>query len=82
MWWPGGRFCLQKNGGAGLSGYGHPGRRRDNNRTTMAQRDEVIRRTVYVSDIDHQVSARIRPGSFLSRLIASRLVIAASFCRI
>jgi hypothetical protein len=28
----------------------------------MAQRDEVIRRTVYVSDIDHQVSARIPPS--------------------
>lgn len=26
-----------------------------NNRTSMAQREEVIRRTVYVSDIDHQV---------------------------
>lgn len=26
-----------------------------NSRTTMAQRDEVIRRTVYVSDIDQQV---------------------------
>jgi hypothetical protein len=27
-----------------------------NTRTSMAQRDEIIRRTVYVSDIDHQVS--------------------------
>lgn len=26
-----------------------------NSRTSMAQREEVIRRTVYVSDIDHQV---------------------------
>lgn len=26
-----------------------------NNRTGMAQREEVIRRTVYVSDIDQQV---------------------------
>lgn len=26
-----------------------------NNRTSLAQREEVIRRTVYVSDIDHQV---------------------------
>lgn len=31
------------------------GRRRMNNRTSMAQREEVIRRTVYVSDIDQQV---------------------------
>jgi hypothetical protein len=26
-----------------------------NTRTSLAQRDEIIRRTVYVSDIDHQV---------------------------
>jgi len=32
------------------------GKRRMNNRTSMAQREEVIRRTVYVSDIDHQVT--------------------------
>ncbi|CAL9098559.1 unnamed protein product [Musa textilis] len=36
------------------NGYGH-GKRRMNSRTSLAQRDEVIRRTVYVSDIDHQV---------------------------
>jgi hypothetical protein len=48
---------VQKKGGAGggFGGHGHPGRRRTNSRTSMAQRDEVIRRTVYVSDIDHQV---------------------------
>ncbi|KAL7213995.1 hypothetical protein ACSBR1_026426 [Camellia fascicularis] len=32
------------------------GKRRMNSRTSMAQREEVIRRTVYVSDIDHQVT--------------------------
>lgn len=32
------------------------GRRRVNSRTSMAQREEIIRRTVYVSDIDHQVT--------------------------
>lgn len=26
-----------------------------NNRTSMAQREDVIKRTVYVSDIDHRV---------------------------
>lgn len=26
-----------------------------NSRTSLAQQEEVIRRTVYVSDIDHQV---------------------------
>ncbi|KAK9121012.1 hypothetical protein Syun_018629 [Stephania yunnanensis] len=31
------------------------GKRRMNSRKSMAQRDEIIRRTVYVSDIDHQV---------------------------
>jgi len=39
----------QKRNGYGLA------RRRMNVRTSMAQREEVIRRTVYVSDIDHQV---------------------------
>ena len=53
---------LQKKGGAGgFGGQGHPGRRRTNSRTSMAQRDEVIRRTVYVSDIDHQVGPRTDP---------------------
>ncbi|CAL9119773.1 unnamed protein product [Musa acuminata var. zebrina] len=37
------------------NGYGQ-GKRRMNSRTSLAQRDEVIRRTVYVSDIDHQVT--------------------------
>ncbi|WOL05235.1 polyadenylate-binding protein-interacting protein 12-like isoform X1 [Canna indica] len=37
------------------NGYGN-GKRRMNARTSLAQRDEVIRRTVYVSDIDHQVT--------------------------
>ncbi|XP_030549091.1 polyadenylate-binding protein-interacting protein 12-like [Rhodamnia argentea] len=32
------------------------GRQRMNNRTSMAQREDVIRRTVYVSDIDQQVT--------------------------
>lgn len=36
------------------NGYDH-GKRRINSRTSMAQRDEVIRRTVYVSDIDRLV---------------------------
>nr|GMC96457.1 polyadenylate-binding protein-interacting protein 12-like [Ipomoea batatas] len=32
----------------------------------MAQRDEVIRRTVYVSDIDHQVTEEQLAGMFLN----------------
>jgi hypothetical protein len=58
------RCCVvQKKGGAGggFGGHGHPGRRRTNSRTSMAQRDEVIRRTVYVSDIDHQVPIHSPP---------------------
>lgn len=31
------------------------GKRRMNSRTSMAQREEIIKRTVYVSDIDQQV---------------------------
>ncbi|EPS67942.1 hypothetical protein M569_06832, partial [Genlisea aurea] len=37
------------------AGYAQ-GKRRMNSRTSMAQREDVIRRTVYVSDIDHQVT--------------------------
>ncbi|XP_062191869.1 polyadenylate-binding protein-interacting protein 12-like isoform X2 [Phragmites australis] len=55
----------RKKGGPGL-GHGHPGRRRTNSRTTMAQRDEVIRRTVYVSDIDHQVTEENLAALFIN----------------
>ncbi|KAI6697738.1 hypothetical protein NL676_017857 [Syzygium grande] len=56
-------FVLQIDG---VDGNGHTGRRRKSNnsqgkrrinsRTSMAQRHEVIRRTVYVTDIDQQVT--------------------------
>jgi len=53
---------VQKGGaGGGFGGHGHPGRRRTNSRTSMAQRDEVIRRTVYVSSNDHQVQIHFLP---------------------
>ncbi|RRT47805.1 hypothetical protein B296_00038959 [Ensete ventricosum] len=42
-------FLGQKKNGFGQA------KRRMNNRTSLAQREEVIRRTVYVADIDHQV---------------------------
>ncbi|VFQ72609.1 unnamed protein product [Cuscuta campestris] len=42
------------------------GKRRLNNRTSMAQREEVIRRTVYVSDIDHQVTEEQLAALFLT----------------
>ncbi|XP_021767939.1 polyadenylate-binding protein-interacting protein 11-like isoform X2 [Chenopodium quinoa] len=45
--------------------YGQ-GKRRPNNRTGMAQREEVIRRTVYVSDIDQQVTEEQLAGLFIN----------------
>ncbi|XVF51191.1 hypothetical protein PTKIN_Ptkin04bG0164500 [Pterospermum kingtungense] len=42
------------------------GKRRLNNRTSMAQREEIIRRTVYVSDIDQQVTEEQLAGLFVS----------------
>lgn len=35
------------------------GKKRMNGRTSLAQQEEVIRRTVYVSDIDHQVKTHV-----------------------
>jgi hypothetical protein len=45
--------CRRWVDGGGVGGHGHPGRHRNNNNTTVAQRDEVIRRTIYVFNIDH-----------------------------
>ncbi|KAG2270224.1 hypothetical protein Bca4012_072378 [Brassica carinata] len=42
------------------------GKRRMNARTSMAQRDDVIRRTVYVSDLDQQVTEEQLAGLFVS----------------
>ncbi|XP_008776478.2 polyadenylate-binding protein-interacting protein 11-like isoform X1 [Phoenix dactylifera] len=47
------------------SGYGQ-GKRRMNSRTTLAQREEVIRRTVYVSYIDHQVTEEQLAALFIN----------------
>ncbi|RWW33326.1 hypothetical protein GW17_00001964 [Ensete ventricosum] len=52
---------LQKKNGHGDDGK----QRRMYSRTSLAQRDEVIRRTVYVSDIDHQVCPLIHNLSML-----------------
>ncbi|CAH9123402.1 unnamed protein product [Cuscuta epithymum] len=59
---PNGNFIrrLQKK-----NGYTN-GKRRLNNRTSLAQREEVIRRTVYVSDIDHQVTEEQLAALFLN----------------
>ncbi|KAK4362865.1 hypothetical protein RND71_018106 [Anisodus tanguticus] len=55
-----GNFNRRKRNGYGL------GRRRMNVRTSMAQREEVIRRTVYVSDVDHQVTEEQLATLFLT----------------
>ncbi|KAJ0971169.1 hypothetical protein J5N97_019128 [Dioscorea zingiberensis] len=47
------------------NGFGQ-GKRRMNNRTSMAQKEEVIRRTVYVSDIDHQVTEEQLAALFIN----------------
>ncbi|CAA7025090.1 unnamed protein product [Microthlaspi erraticum] len=45
--------------------FGQEGKRRMNPRTSFAQREEVIRRTVYVSDIDQQVTEEQLAGLFV-----------------
>ncbi|GER46745.1 polyadenylate-binding protein [Striga asiatica] len=47
------------------NGYTH-GKRRLNTRTSKAQREDVIRRTVYVSDIDHQVTEEQLAALFIN----------------
>ncbi|CAM8888181.1 unnamed protein product [Rhodiola kirilowii] len=47
------------------NGY-NQGKRRMNNRTSMAQHEEVIRRTVYISDIDNQITEEQLAGLFLN----------------
>ncbi|KAI3695699.1 hypothetical protein L1987_78698 [Smallanthus sonchifolius] len=42
------------------------GKRRMNSRTIMAQREDVIKRTVYVSDIDHQVTEEQLAALFIN----------------
>ncbi|KAF8104884.1 hypothetical protein N665_0166s0066 [Sinapis alba] len=42
------------------------GRRRMNKRTSLAQKEDVIRRTVYVSDIDQQVTEENLAGIFVN----------------
>lgn len=66
-------FAMQTNPGDG-NGYMSrrkkvsysQGKRRMNPRTSMAQREEVIRRTVYVSDIDQQVTEEQLAALFLN----------------
>ncbi|XP_020260750.1 polyadenylate-binding protein-interacting protein 11-like isoform X2 [Asparagus officinalis] len=52
-------------GSARRNGYGQA-KRRINNRTNMAQREEVIRRTIYVSDIDQLVTEEELAALFIN----------------
>ncbi|XP_021647309.2 polyadenylate-binding protein-interacting protein 11 isoform X2 [Hevea brasiliensis] len=54
------------NGNAGRRKNNNQGKRRMNSRTSMAQREEIIRRTVYVSDIDQQVTEEQLAALFVS----------------
>ncbi|XP_040936430.1 polyadenylate-binding protein-interacting protein 11 isoform X2 [Gossypium hirsutum] len=61
---------ISRNGNANCNGGGKrknlgQGKRKSNSRTSMAQREVVIRRTVYVSDIDHQVTEEQLAGLFV-----------------
>ncbi|KAK8690726.1 hypothetical protein V6N13_074254 [Hibiscus sabdariffa] len=58
---------IPRNGnGAGRRKNFSQGKRRLNSRTSMAQREEIIRRTVYVSDIDQQVTEEQLAGLFVN----------------
>lgn len=67
-------FLIQPNAAGNVNGYAGrrrrnsfgQGKRRINSRTSMAQRDEVIRRTVYVSDIDQQVTEEQLAALFIN----------------
>ncbi|XP_018452112.1 polyadenylate-binding protein-interacting protein 12-like isoform X2 [Raphanus sativus] len=59
-------FPVNEDGGFRRKSFGPPqGKRRMNPRTSMAQREDVIRRTVYVSDIDQQVTEEQLAGLFI-----------------
>ncbi|KAJ0240918.1 Polyadenylate-binding protein-interacting protein 12 [Hirschfeldia incana] len=60
-----GYFPVNEDGGFRRKSLGAQGKRRMNPRTSMAQREDVIRRTVYVSDIDQQVTEEQLAGLFI-----------------
>ncbi|KFK31856.1 hypothetical protein AALP_AA6G167400 [Arabis alpina] len=63
---PAGNFSGHEDGGfRRKKSFGQQGRRRMNPRTSMAQREDVIRRTVYVSDLDQQVTEEQLAGLFI-----------------
>ncbi|CAF1702276.1 unnamed protein product [Brassica oleracea var. botrytis] len=61
-----GYFPVNEDGGfRRKKPFGQQGKRRMNPRTSMAQREDIIRRTVYVSDIDQQVTEEQLAGLFI-----------------
>ncbi|GAA0142481.1 RNA splicing factor [Lithospermum erythrorhizon] len=58
---------LNGNGASGgrTKNFGQGKRRMGGGRSTIAQREDVVRRTVYVSDIDHSVTEEMLAGLFL-----------------
>ncbi|XP_010499819.1 PREDICTED: polyadenylate-binding protein-interacting protein 11 isoform X2 [Camelina sativa] len=58
--------AANENGGFRRKKSFGQGKRRMNARTSMAQREDVIRRTVYVSDLDQQVTEEQLAGLFVS----------------
>ncbi|RWR87673.1 polyadenylate-binding protein-interacting protein 12-like protein isoform X1 [Cinnamomum micranthum f. kanehirae] len=59
-------FGISNGGGRRKKNNFNQGKRRMNSRTSMAQREEVIRRTVYVSDIDQQVTEEQLAALFIN----------------
>ncbi|KAK9665168.1 hypothetical protein RND81_14G094900 [Saponaria officinalis] len=67
-------YVIQPNFAANVNGFAgrrrknnySNGKRRMNSRTSMAQREEIIRRTVYVSDIDQQVTEEQLASLFIN----------------
>ncbi|KAK9672368.1 hypothetical protein RND81_12G096100 [Saponaria officinalis] len=69
----GNNIVIQPNVAVNVNGYSGKkrnnfanGKKRVNSRTTMAQREEIIRRTVYVSDIDQQVTEEQLASLFIN----------------
>ncbi|CAH9077274.1 unnamed protein product [Cuscuta epithymum] len=59
-------FLNTINSGRRKKNTSSPGKRRMNARTSLAQREDVIKRTVYVSDIDHQITEEQLAALFLT----------------
>ncbi|CAA7399607.1 unnamed protein product [Spirodela intermedia] len=61
-----GNSSANRNGGRRRKNNYNQGKQRMNTRTSMAQREEIIRKTVYVSDIDQQVTEEQLAALFIN----------------